>query len=206
MQPRAAERIQLRPVAFGLLLLYCLALLLSALPDPVRPAFLVVPSKLAEAVLRRLAIRGGISVFEPPRERITDVLRNDCILVRGIAATGEASWLQPAGGRCVTEGFRPAIPDLEWMLRSLLTGGEGYQPPSVLEAAIGDFFCHAPPWRERRLAEVELVWTQPRFQIDTGAATTDLLLLFRWRCDPPGLISERLPPDEAGVRAFLERD
>jgi hypothetical protein len=187
----------------GLLLLYTAALFLSALPEPVRPGFLRVPASVTETVLRRFLVRGGISVFEPPRERIVDVLRNDCIYARGIGSDGTRIWLQPRDGRCVTQGFRPTIPDLEWLLRSLLTGAEAHQSAPMQLATLGDFFCHGPPWRARELAEIELLWTQPLFQIETGAESTRNVLYFRWRCDPPDVLAEAAPPDEAQVRAFL---
>lgn len=192
-----------RPFALGLLLLYSLGLLLTAWPAEVRPAFLDRPSAIAESILRLVAIRGGIAVFEPPRERIVKVLRNDCIYVRGIDAAGRAHWLQPADGRCTTTGLRLTLPDLEWMLRSLLTGGEGFHAIATQQAVIGDFFCHAPPWRAHGLQQIELLWVQPRFDIDTGEESTEPVFEFRWRCAPPGVTSEAKPPTPAAVRAFL---
>ena len=198
-----ARAAPLRPFALGLLVVYSLALFLSALPAEARPGFLDRPSAIAESVLRLFAVRGGIAVFEPPRERVVKVLRNDCIYVRGLDAAGRSHWLQPTDGRCTLTGLRLSIPDVEWMLRSLLTGGEGFHAVATQEAVVGDFFCHAPPWRELGLREIELLWVQPRFDIDTGEERTEPVFAFRWRCEPPGVMSEANPPSEAAVRAFL---
>lgn len=200
------QRAPARPVALVLLLAYSAALFLAALPAPARPDFLRAPSGLADQVLRRFFVRAGIPVFQPPPARIADVLRHDCIYVRGLGPDGGRTWIEPPDGRCRTEGLKLAIPDLEWMVRSLLTGGEGFVALPMQEAVLGDFFCHAPAWRAHRFAEIELLWVQPRFHIDTGAETTLPVFSYRWRCDPPGVIAEATPPDAALVRAFLEPD
>jgi len=190
----------LRLAALPPVVLFCLALFLAALPPPVRPPFLALPSVVTDIFLRLFAVRAGISVFEPPRARIVDVLRNDCIRVRGLRAGAAPEVLQPPDGRCVTSGVRIGVPQREWMLRSILTGGEGGLPELQREAVIGDWFCHAPPWRERRFEEIELVWTQPSFHIETGAEKVTNVLFFRWRCDPPGLAAEARGASDAELR------
>lgn len=190
-------------VALVALVLYSAALLLAALPEPVRPGFLHDASRLTDNVLRQVLIRAGIPVFSPPRERITDVLRADCIYVRGVDGAGRRSWIEPPDGRCVTQGPKPSIPDVEWMLRSLMTGGEGFQTAAMVQAVVGDFFCHASPWQSRDLSEIEILWVQPRFQIETGVESVRPVLAFRWRCAPPGVISDSRPPSAAEVEAFL---
>lgn len=189
-----------RLLALALLLLYGVALFLAALPKPVRPDFLDVPSYLANAVLRRFAVRAGISVFEPPRERIVDVLRNDCIRVRGLRADAPPEVLQPPDGHCVTSGVRIGVPQREWMLRSVLTGGEASLPELQRQAVIGDWFCFSPHWRDRRYEEIELLWTKPSFHIDTGAEKVTNVLFFRWRCSPPGLVAEARGATDEEVR------
>lgn len=193
----------LRAIAAVALLLYGALLFLSALPDNLRAPALRLPASLADALLRSVAIRGGVAVFHPQRERITEVPRNDCIYVRGIDASGGRRWLEPPSGRCVTRGFRPALPDVEWMLRSLLTGGESWLPPTQVIVAIGDFFCHAPREDLAGLREVELLWTLDWFHIDTREEGTTPYLYFRWRCDPPALLEEERSPALARVRSFL---
>ncbi len=186
----------------SVLVLYTVALFVAALPRPVRPAFLDAPSALANEVLRRFAIRAGISVFQPPRERIVDVLRNDCIYLRGRRAGGAPEWLQPPGGRCVTSGLRIGVPPVEWFLRSLLTGGEASVGELMRQAVIGDWFCHGRTFRDRGLEEVELLWEQPSFDIRTGEERVKPVLYFRWRCDPPGLVAQRSSPSADEVRAL----
>ena len=47
-------------------------------------------------------------------------------------------------------GVRIGVPPREWMLRSILTGGEASLPELQRQAVIGDWFCSAPQWRSRR--------------------------------------------------------
>jgi hypothetical protein len=190
----------LRLAALPLLVAFVLALFVAALPSPVRPQWLALPNLATNVFLRLFAVRAGISVFEPPRERIVDVLRNDCIRVRGLRASAAPETLQPPDGRCVTSGVRLGVPLREWMLRSILTGGEAGLTEIQRESVIGDWFCFAPPWRDRRFEQIELVWTQPTFHIDTGAEKVTNVLFFRWRCDPPGLVGEARGSSDAELR------
>jgi hypothetical protein len=199
-EPSERAPSQRRWLAFTALVLYALVLLLSALPPPVRPRVLDLPSLVASIALRKVGLRAGISVFSPPRERIVHVLRQDCIRVRGLRPGAPPETLAPPGGRCVTSGFRPSLPPREWFLRSLLTGGEGQTSELMREAVIGDFFCHGPDFRERGFAEVEVVWTKPGFHIDSGAESTENVLLFRWRCEPPGVLESSAGPSDARLR------
>jgi len=203
MRPAPLRR-RLRPLGAALLTAYGLALLLSALPPTVRPGFLAAPSELTKQLLRKVGLRGGITVFLPPRQRVVRVLRNDCIYVRGVRADGSPRWILPPDGRCVLTGLRPSLPTLEWMTRSVLTGGEASLPQTLRQAALGDFFCHGPGFATEGFVRVEILWLQPRFHIDTGAPSEDRLLLQRWRCDPPGLEEERIPPSAEEARRFLE--
>jgi hypothetical protein len=191
-----------RWIAFSALTLYAAILFLSALPPPVRPQVLDFGSILSAMILRDVGLRAGISVFQPPRERIVEVLRQDCIRVRGARPGAPPEVLAPAGGRCITSGFRPALPRREWFLRSLLTGGEAQVPELLRQAVIGDFFCHAPEYRTRGFDEVEVLWTKPSFHIDTGAESTTNVLLFRWRCEPPGVVESDVSPSDARLRAL----
>lgn len=201
MPPRGSTG---RALATTALLLYSAALFLSALPSPVRPGWLVAPSEVVKRALRSFGLRGGITVFLPPRERVVELIRNDCIYVRGVGADGTRRWLLPPDGHCVVSGFRPALPTLEWMTRSILTGGEASLPQTLRQAAVADFFCHGPRFAGEGFETVELLWVQPRLHIETGAPSEDQLLLYRWRCTPPGLLEERIPPSPEEVRRFLE--
>lgn len=193
-----------RTGALSAFVLYAAMLLLAALPRPVRPHILDVPHLMADAVLRRFAIRGGISVFLPPAERVVDVLRNDCIVVRGLRNGTAPEFLQPPDGRCITSGVRIGVPQVEWMVRSILTGGEASLVEIQRQAVVGDFFCFAPPWRERRFDEVDLAWTQPAFDIDTGEERTTNLLYFRWRCAPPDLVTDLRAPSDEALRRVMD--
>jgi hypothetical protein len=174
----------------ALLAAYAAALLLAALPRPVRPGWLDAPCAAVERLLRSVGLRGGIAVFLPPRERIDHVLRNDCVRVRGLRQVGPPEILQPPEGRCVTRGLRLYLPSTEWMLRSVLTGGEASHGELMREAVIGDWFCHGRPYRERSFREIEVVWTKPGFDRTSGKERTQNLLFYRWSCDPPDLLAE----------------
>src|SRR5690606_3950313 len=110
-----------RTAAVAALLAWCVLLVLSAWPERVfLTGLLGVPAQLADALLGRLAMTGGISVFDPPRRRIERVNLADCVFVRARDAHGAETSLHPPGGECQTGGLRLAIPRLEWVQRDLI--------------------------------------------------------------------------------------
>ena len=195
-----------RHVAVALLTTYALLLILSAWPDEARPRLFDLPSRASLALLGSVGLRGGVPVFEPPAARITRVSRNDCIRVRGLAPGAAPALLYPADGRCVTSGFRPRIPWIEQALRGLLVRG----PTPLNQAVVGDFFCFgrgaplgfgegAPA---PRFDEIEVLWTVPWFHIETGEEGVHNVVVYRWRCDPPGIVREVRNPSDAELEAL----
>lgn len=176
------------------LLLYVGAIALAALPPEVRPRLLDAPAAVATAGLGKLGLVGGIAVFEPKRERITRVLLADCIRVRGLRAGEPPRLLEPPDGECATEGLKPAIPRIEWMVRSLLLRA----PLPLNQAIVGDRFCH--PRDEPPFDTVEVLWTQPwraLYGEERGVANAGL---FRWSCAPPALVYDSRDPGDEEVR------
>ena len=187
-----------RRVAVALLTTYALLLLLSAWPDEARPPLLDLPSRLSTAWLGGVGLRGGVPVFEPPAQRITRVSRNDCIRVRGLAHGAAPAVLYPADARCVTSGFRPRIPWIEQALRGLLVRG----PTPLNQAAVGDFFCFEGGAPAPRFDEIEVLWTVPWFHIETGEEGVHNVVVYRWRCDPPGIVHEVRNPSDAELESL----
>ena len=180
-----------------LLLVVSALLVLGAWPRAVRPAALDGAAAYARAMLGTIGMRSGVRVFEPSRERIVYVTRNDCIRVRGLRAGAPPVVLEPADGACRLDGFHPGVPRHEWMLRSLLIRGRAPQS----QAAIGDFYCARDG---ADFDEIEVLWTQPWRHIDTGREGHTHLILYRWRCDPPALVYESRSPSDAEVDALPE--
>jgi len=181
-----------RTAAVAALLAWCVLLVLSAWPERVfLTGLLGVPAQLADALLGRLAMTGGISVFDPPRRRIERVNLADCVFVRARDAHGAETSLHPPGGECQTGGLRLAIPRLEWVQRDLILRSTA----PLNQAVIGDYWCrHAPGGRPEA---VDVLWTQPWFERDTGARAHGHAVFFRWRCAPPGLtVDLRVPSDD----------
>jgi hypothetical protein len=171
-------------------------LALAAVPPQVRPAFLAGPGDAARVLLRAIAIRPGVAVFEASSQPTTRLVRNDCLRVRGIDATGRVAVVAPPEGRCVLGGVRAAVPWTEGLLRSLVLRA----PAGVAEPALGDWVCHAPRFTASAFREVELVWTAPWVDRATGAEGVANDALVVWRCDPPALVQRVLQPSDAALR------
>ncbi|MGH0037895.1 MAG: hypothetical protein ACQGVK_22930 [Myxococcota bacterium] len=174
--------------------IYAIGLLLAAWPEEVRPEWADTPRAVAILGLAKLGISGGIAVFEPPRERITRVLLNDCIYVRGHRDDAEPEWLQPPDGRCVLEGPRLSIPRREWVVRSLLLRAS----TPLNQAVVGDWFCHpqdAPPFDF-----VDVLWSQEWRALYGEERGVSHVVLYRWRCDPPGIVYDQRSPSDLQVR------
>jgi len=192
-EARSPRRVRAgRTAAVAALLLWCALLVLSAWPERVLlPGLLGLPARLADALLGTVAITGGISVFDPPRQRIERVNLADCIFVRARDAGGAETSLHPPGGECQTAGLRLAIPRLEWVQRDLILRSTA----PLNQAVIGDYWCrHAPGDRPEA---IDVLWTQPWLERETGARAHGHAVFFRWRCAPPGLTLDlRVPSDD----------
>ena len=81
------------------------------------------------------------------------------------------------------------------MLRSLLVRARA----PLSQAAIGDYYCHRGRTDAPRFDEVELLWTQPWFDLHTGEEGHGHVILYRWRCRPPGLVLDVRAPSDADV-------
>ena len=81
-----------------LLVAYAALLVLGAWPEAVRPALMDAPAAIADGLLRVAGMRSGVGVFEPGRERIVLVQRNDCIRVRGLRGDAAPVRLEPREG------------------------------------------------------------------------------------------------------------
>lgn len=185
-----------RALAVVALLAWCALLVLSAWPARVLlPDQLGAPRELARALLGSVAMTGGISVFDPPPQRIERVAMADCIWVRARDARGGERPLHPPGGQCQTAGVRLAIPRLDWVQRDLLLRSTA----PLNQAVIGDYWCrHAPGGPPEA---IDVLWTQPWFARTTGEPSRTHVAFFRWRCAPPGLpVDLRAPSDEELVR------
>jgi hypothetical protein len=185
----------MRRALVPVLLAYATLLVLSAWPAEVRPAVLDGPAHAARAVLGTVAIRGGMAVFEPAPPRIVRVQRNDCFRVLGLVEGRPPVRLHPRDGTCFTRGVRLRIPPEAWMLRSLHLR----TPAPLGQAVVGDRYCHPDGAAAPRFDEIEVLWTQPFFEIETGAEGRVHPILYRWRCRPPALVFERRGPSDAEV-------
>lgn len=181
-----------RAAAVAALLLWCGLLLLSAWPERVLLTRLLGgPSRWADALLGRAAIVGGIAVFDPTPERMERIATADCIWVWARGARGGPVLLHPPRGSCQDAGLRLSIPRLEWVQRDLLLRGVA----PLNQAAIGDYWCrHAGTGAPEA---IDVLWTEPYFERETGERSHTNVAFFRWRCVPPGLpIDLRMPSDE----------
>lgn len=185
----------MRRVLALVLLAYAALLVLSAWPAELRPRALDRPARVARAVLGTVAIRGGMAVFEPAPARIVRVQRNDCFRVLGLVEGRPPVRLHPDESGCFTRGLRLRIPPEAWMLRSLHLRTRA----PLGQAVVGDRYCHPDGDPVPRFDEIEVLWTQPYFEIETGVEGRVHPILYRWRCDPPGLAFERRGPSDAEV-------
>jgi hypothetical protein len=170
---------------------------LGAWPDELRPRVLDGPSTLAGAALAQIGVKAGVAVFEPTPQRITRVLLQDCIRVRGIVAGQPPEALHPPGGECPTEGLRLAVPRREAVWRNLLVRAA----TPLNQAVIGDFHCHGGAPGAARYDAVEVLWSQPWRALYGPERGVAHAIWFRWQCEPPGIAEELRNPDEAWVRA-----
>lgn len=180
-----------RAAAVAALLVWCALLLLSAWPERVLLTRLLErPAKRADALLGRAALVGGIAVFDPTPERMERVAIADCIWVWRRDPDGAARLLHPPRGKCQLSGLRLSIPRLEWVQRDLLLRGTA----PLNQVAIGDYWCrHAGGAMPEA---IDVLWTEPYFERETGARARTNVAFFRWRCVPPGLpIDLRMPSD-----------
>jgi len=152
-----------RRFATALLTGYAALLVIAAIPEEVRPRALDGSFAMGRRVLRAGAIQPGVAVFQTRRDDPPIVVR-DCIRLRGRDAGGAVHTLEPPDGECFVAGARWTQPWLEGGLRSLILRS----PPGLAEPVIGDWVCHGPHWRARELREVELVWTQPWQDLQSG--------------------------------------
>ena len=184
----------MRTFGLTLLVLYSGLLVLGAWPAEVRPAALDALGRTPSTLLRAVGIRPGIAVFEAGRERTTRVVRNDCIRARGHPAGAPAVLVAPPDGHCHTRGFRWRLPWQEALLRSLLLRTR------APEAVLGDWLCGADRSRTDPFERVDVLWTQPWVDLETGEEGVAHAAWFAWRCDPPGLEKRLLRPSEAELR------
>jgi len=146
--------------------------------------------------LRAVGIRPGVAVFEAAPTATARIVRNDCLVLRGIDAAGRVHTVAPPDGRCVTRGARWSVPWTEGLLRSVVLRA----PAGVAERALGDWVCHAPRFAAHGFRSVELVWTAPWVERASGAEGVARNALVEWRCDPPRLERRLLQPSEADLQ------
>jgi hypothetical protein len=187
-------------VKVWLLSAYAATLVLGAWPPELRRGplqILEAPADLAAAALAKLGIKGGVAVFGPPPARITRVLLQDCIHVRGRVAGRPPEALHPPGGECQTQGLRLTLPRREVVWRSLLIRAA----TPLNQAVIGDFHCHAGGRGPAVYEAVEVLWSQPWRALYGPERGVAHVIWFRWQCEPPGIQDEMRNPDDAWVHA-----
>jgi hypothetical protein len=180
-----------RLCARGAILGYLALLLLAAVPEKVRPAFLEAPGRLAARVLGAVSISPGLSVFSGS---VTSVHRRaTCLSIRAERPDGSVETLYAS--ECPPAGFRWRIDPWDEMVLGLarrtrierfVRDSAGEDPTLSFELwklqALGDFFCHSPEAARGPRRAVVLETYDQLVLYSSGVLTRDRALACRWRC------------------------
>ena len=215
MNAAADPRRSAAALARALLLVYFSLLLLAALPEPLRPALLDAPARVASRALEAVGVSPGLAVFSGS---VTAVHRRaTCLEIRAERPDGSVDTLYASA--CPPTGFRWRIDPWDEMVLGLVrrTRIERFasepgaaEPPRSTEwlklQALGDFFCHSPEAASGERRAVTLETHDQLVLYSSGLHTRDRTLACRWRCGSRPLatpdcrrLAPELPPPRAAA-------